>query len=103
MIKLPKYLLLSLCLISHLNAAVDDFSVPLSTPEQIIALTDHADSLIGGVVSPLAGLPRLQETDLIAKGAQDLLLSRTYIPHYMPCSFHWNINHDEWRDRHLQI
>ncbi len=59
----------------------------LSTPDQIAALTSEPDYLIGGVVSPLSGQLVLRQTDLTIKGAQNIILSRTYIPIYMPCFF----------------
>ena len=59
----------------------------LSTPEQLSALTNEPSYLIGGLVSPMSGHPSLRQTDLIVKGAQDILLTRVYIPPYIPCSF----------------
>ncbi|MBS0622244.1 MAG: hypothetical protein JSR80_04735, partial [Verrucomicrobia bacterium] len=58
----------------------------LSSPEQIATLNSEPDFLIGGVVSPLSGQPVLRQTDMVIRGAQDLVLSRTYIPPYMPVS-----------------
>lgn len=59
----------------------------LSTPEQLAALTCEPDFLIGGLIGPLGGHPTLRETDLVVKGAQNIALTRIYIPPYMPCSF----------------
>lgn len=58
-----------------------------STPEEIVALLSERDRLIGGVVSPLSGAPCLREVDLIAKGAENVILSRTYIAPFMIHSF----------------
>lgn len=49
-----------------------------STSEEIFSLT--ADLLIDGYVSASSGQIVLSETDLRVKGAQDLLLKRTYVP-----------------------
>ncbi|MGE5196252.1 MAG: hypothetical protein ACM3JI_02855, partial [Anaerolineae bacterium] len=65
----------------------EDDGLALSTPEQIATLTADADFLIEGLISPMSGQLCLRKTDLIAKGAQSLFMSRTYIPPYMPCSF----------------
>jgi hypothetical protein len=51
-----------------------------STPEQIAALTCEPDYLVGGVISPLSGQPILRIMDLHIKGAQDIVLTRIYIP-----------------------
>jgi len=59
----------------------------LSTPEQVATLTSEPSYLIGGLISPLSGQPALRQTDLIVKGAQNIVLSRTYLPPYVPCSF----------------
>lgn len=58
-----------------------------STAEEIAALNSEPDYLIGGLVSPLSGQLVLRETDMIVKGAQNIVLSRTYIPPYMPYYF----------------
>lgn len=69
----------------------------LSTPEQISSLSSEPSYLIGGLISPLSGQPVLRETDLVAKGAQNIVLSRVYIPPYMPCSFDKHEhNQEEW-------
>ena len=49
-----------------------------STPDEIASLS--ADLLVGGFVSAMSGQISLSETDLHIRGAQDLLLKRTYIP-----------------------
>lgn len=59
----------------------------LSTPDQIAALLCEPSSLVGGVISPLSGQPVLRQTDLTVRGAQNVLLTRTYVPIYAPCFF----------------
>ena len=58
-----------------------------STPEQIATLTNEPSFLIGGLISPLSGQFALRQTDLVVKGAQNIILSRNYVSLYMPCSF----------------
>ena len=58
-----------------------------SSPEQIASLSSEPSYLIGGLISPLSGQPVLRAVDLVAKGAQTITLSRTYIPPYIPSSF----------------
>ncbi|NDE82168.1 MAG: hypothetical protein EB051_00930, partial [Chlamydiia bacterium] len=58
-----------------------------SSPEQIASLSSEPSYLIGGLISPLSGQPVLRVIDLVAKGAQNITLSRTYIPPYIPFSF----------------
>jgi len=74
----------------------------LSTPEQVSALTSEPSYLIGGLISPLSGQPVLKQTDLIIKGAQSIVLHRTYVPPYVPSSFPQH-KHDpeEHNKRHL--
>jgi RHS repeat-associated protein len=71
----------------------------LSTPEEVATLTSEPSYLIGGIISPLSGQPVLRQTDLVVKGAQNVVLSRTYIPPYMPCMFpkhkHDQAEHDK--------
>ncbi|PJD95543.1 MAG: hypothetical protein CK425_08490 [Parachlamydia sp.] len=62
-------------------------SLPCSAPDQIAALTQET-SKVGGLVSPLSGQPYLKQTDLIAKGAQDVILSRIFIPQHR----NWHAN-----------
>ncbi len=70
-----------------------------STPEQIASLSSEPSYLIGGIISPLSGQPVLRETDLVAKGAQNIVLSRVYIPPYMPCSFAKHKHNQEEYDK----
>jgi hypothetical protein len=70
-----------------------------STPEQIASLSNEPSYLIGGLISPLSGQPTLRETDLIAKGAQSIVLSRVYIPPYVPCSFGKHKHNQEAYDK----
>jgi len=58
-----------------------------SIPDQIATLNSEPSYLIGGLINPLSGQLSLRQTDLIVKGAQDLSLTRIYIPPYMPCHF----------------
>lgn len=87
------FLFLFLNQLGHANE--EEYSDFMSTPEQITALTEHSDNLVGGVISPLGGLPTLCETDLVAQGAQNVIVSRLYLSHGMPCHFHDNVNHDQ--------
>ena len=70
-----------------------------STPDQISTLTSEPDYLVGGLISPLSGQLVLRQTDLIIKGAQNIILSRTYVPPYMPCSFPKHKNYQEEYDK----
>jgi len=49
-----------------------------STSEEILSLT--TDLLVDGFVSVTSGQISISEVDLIVKGAQDLVLKRTYVP-----------------------
>ena len=74
----------------------------LSTPEQVATLSSEPSYLVGGVVSPLSGSPTLRETDLVVKGAQELMLSRTYMSPHMPVQLaHEKKNREEWEKYHL--
>ncbi len=55
-----------------------------STPEQMITLTEKEDFLIGGIIHPLSGQPSIRQTDLIAIGAESILLKCIFIPQYKP-------------------
>ncbi len=69
----------------------------LSTPEQVATLSSEPSNLVGGLISPLSGQLALRQTDLVAKGAQNIVLSRVYIPPYMPCSFaKYKQSQEEW-------
>lgn len=59
----------------------------LSTPEQVASLSSEPSYLVGGLISPLSGQPVLRQTDLIVKGAQNIVLNRVYIPPHIPSSF----------------
>lgn len=54
------------------------YDLPYSAPDQIVALTQEP-AKIGRIISPLSGQPCLRQTDLIAKGAQDVTLKRVFI------------------------
>jgi hypothetical protein len=57
----------------------DEEGIPLSLPEEVRdPFLDDSD-LIGGVLSPLGGLSCIQEVDLIARGAENVILSRRYL------------------------
>lgn len=74
----------------------------LSTPEQVAALSSEPSYLIAGLISPLSGQPVLTETDIIVKGAQNIVLSRTYIAPHMPHSFPQHKHHqEEYNKRYL--
>ena len=83
-------LLTFLCCLFTLSAFADEHyreDMILSTPEQLAALTCEPSFLIGNLISPMGGHPALRETDLVVKGAQNIALTRIYIPPYIPCSF----------------
>lgn len=86
-----KYLLISLlCCLSLIPLYSQDESqerLILSTPGQLATLSDESDNLIGGIVHPLSGQPLVTSTDLVVKGAQNIILNRAYIPPHIPCSF----------------
>ncbi len=96
-------LLFCLLTISGFTEEKPEQELILSTPEQLSALTCEPDYLVGGLVSPLSGHPSLKQTDLIVRGAQNILLTRVYIPPYIPCSF---VTHKscqaEYNKKHLQ-
>ena len=52
----------------------------LSTPDQIATLSSEPSYLIGELINPLSGSPTLRQTDLVVKGAQNIVLRRIYIP-----------------------
>ncbi|MEX0961298.1 MAG: RHS repeat-associated core domain-containing protein [Simkaniaceae bacterium] len=72
----------------------------LSTPEQVASLSSEPEFLIGGLISPLSGRPTLRITDLVAKGAQNITLSRIYIAPQMPCHFPKEKHHQEESDKY---
>ena len=87
---MTRYLIGLLCFlltIAGFAAEKTEQGLILSTPEQLSALTSEPGYLIGGLISPMTGQPSLRQTDLIVKGAQNILLGRVYIPPYIPCSF----------------
>ena len=73
-----KHLLLTLLLLHSLLYSEELDELILSTPQQIASNTYQTDTLIGGLISPLSGMPILHITDLIVQGAQPITLSRTY-------------------------
>ncbi len=77
-------------------------SLFISTPDQIATLSSEPDYLIGGVISPLSGQPSMRQVDLIARGAENVVLSRIYIPPYMPTHFpQKKKEQSEWDKRYL--
>lgn len=77
--------LLTISVFSNEQKPQDDLF--LSTPEQVATLSCEPSYLVGGVINPLSGQIALRQTDLVVKGAQNIVLCRTYIPPHMPCSF----------------
>lgn len=67
---------------SFAQVLIEDFFS--SSAEQIVTLTESQDFLIGNIVHPLSGQPSLRQLDLVAKGAQNIELKRTFIPSYKP-------------------
>ena len=75
-------LLLSIRLFSEENEEQD---IPIISSEQIASfLSDDSSCLIGGLVSPLSGNIVLKSTDLVARGVEDVSLSRYYLSLGMP-------------------
>lgn len=75
------YFLFSLSLFSQVLVAVEENeNLFYSAPDQLVSLT--RDEHVAGLINPLSGHPVLRQTDLVAKGAQDVTLKRTYIPQY---------------------
>ena len=74
----------------------------LSTPEQVATLSSEPQFLVGGIVSPLSGSPTLRQTDLVVKGAQEIILSRTYMSPHMPVQLaHEKNDREEWEKYHF--
>lgn len=71
------YALLSLFLFIQVFSE-EASDLPYSAPDQIVALTQESGK-IRKIINPLSGQPCLRQTDLIAKGAQDVVLRRTFI------------------------
>ncbi|NGX57098.1 MAG: tRNA nuclease WapA, partial [Candidatus Anoxychlamydiales bacterium] len=67
----------------------------ISIPEQISGFSESQDFLIGNILNPLSGSLCLSKTDLIAKGAQNIYLTRYYNPPYMPEKFDDN---QDWNE-----
>lgn len=95
------WLSLLFCLASLPLFAVEEpkETLILSSPDQLAALSCEPSYLVGGVISPLSGAPVMRQTDLIVKGAQDVILSRVYIPPYMPCFFPKHKENQEEHDK----
>lgn len=73
-----------------------------SKPEQIATAALESSDLIGGVISPLSGLPVLYRNDLLAKGAQSISIERYYTSPFIPGAFHnYNRSQKEWDEYFL--
>ncbi|MES2198758.1 MAG: RHS repeat-associated core domain-containing protein [Chlamydiota bacterium] len=83
------FLRLLFCLLPILCSAEEEFSEELflSTPDQLSALRGEPEYLAGGLVSPMSGQLCLRQTDLTVKGAQEIFLTRVYIPPSILASF----------------
>ncbi len=66
----------------------------LSSPDEVATLNSDSSVMLGGVVSPLSGSPCFRVTDLIAKGAESVCLSRVYIPPFVPTAFNSKLEND---------
>lgn len=71
----------------ELLAEEERFECVKSLPDEVSALQTIHDFQIGGIVSPVSGYPYLQETDLIAKGAEEIALTRVFLSPHLPTSF----------------
>lgn len=79
-LKIYLHIILLLLLSMHLlSEEITD--LPYSAPDQLVALTQESTK-VGKLINPLSGQPCLRQTDLIAKGAQDIILKRTFISQY---------------------
>lgn len=76
--------LILLLLLAKLQA--QEFSV---TEPNMSATLLQRDLLVGDVVSPVSGQVVIQQTDLHIKGAQELYLSRLFVPHTLSGSVSW--------------
>lgn len=78
-----RFLFIVLLIITSSFRFEDNFEP--SSPIELAGLSDGTE-LIGGLINPISGQLILRKTDLIAKGAQNIPLSRFYIPPYIPSS-----------------
>ena len=84
---MPRYLLiltylLCTCLTVNGDETLEEI---FTTPqEQAASLSCPSDFLVGGVLHPISGQLSIKAIDLIAKGAQDIQLERTYFPGFAP-------------------
>ncbi len=75
-----------------------------SNPEQVAALASESSYLVGGLISPLSGQPVIRPIDLIVRGAQNIVLSRIYIPPYIPCQFSQHkVSQEEYDKKDLYL
>ncbi len=85
-----KLLPLILCALIALPASVvqSEEDLILNSAEQASALLADPQDLLGGIISPLSGQVVVKCTDLVARGAQDIVVTRHYVAPDMPRSFH---------------
>lgn len=89
-------------LASVVHAEDHEDNLIVSRPDQIASLSSDDGMLVAGLVSPLSGQLCLRETDIVARGAQNISVSRTYVPPYMPCAFQNDKDEDRFLlSRHL--
>lgn len=74
----------------------DEEGIPLSQPEEIEDPFSNESDLIGGILSPLNGLPCIQEIDLVARGAENIILSRRYLASQTPDKYSTDPNWNEY-------
>src|ERR1700722_15294280 len=88
---------LQLLIFFSLASSEDTLEELFSTDsEQLITLTNYSDFLVGGVINPLSGQPCLKQTDLIARGAESIPLTRIFIPRYTPLNEDAKLSHQSY-------
>jgi len=80
---------------SLLSANSEDNSV-LSLPDEITALNSQDHLLVDGIISPFSGQPCLCEVDLLAKGAQNVILKRIYLAPFLLNSYDSSKSKDQY-------
>ncbi len=93
-----------ICCLSWISLFAGDDSEDLtpSSPFEISDLSCGREFLVGGFINPLSGQICIHKTDLIAKGAQDIVVNRTYIPPFLPARCDKNPDRDKaMRYKHL--
>ncbi len=97
-------MLLLFCCLSWISLFAEDNCEDFtpSSPFEISDLTCSKEFLVGGFVNPLSGQICINKTDLVAKGAQDIVINRTYIPPFLPTKQRKNPGLDKaLRHQHL--